>query len=82
MNQLYTQTGQAQNSAKRAKSFCARCAALWLVFGCLFVATANEVNNLDSIILLENSIAPFAATHYLPINFDRNSRRGKLKLLD
>ncbi|HET6853815.1 MAG TPA: hypothetical protein VFH46_16045 [Pyrinomonadaceae bacterium] len=52
------------------------------MFRCFLVASADEVNNLDSIVLLENSTAPRAATHHLAIKFNRDPRGRKLKLVD
>ncbi|HKG79271.1 MAG TPA: hypothetical protein VKA78_07625 [Pyrinomonadaceae bacterium] len=48
----------------------------------MWLAPADEVNNLDSVVVVEHSTAPFATTHYGTIKFDRDSRRGKIKLVD
>jgi hypothetical protein len=42
--------------------------------------TANEVNNLDLVVIMKNGTAPIAATHDNAIEFDRNSRGWKIKV--
>jgi len=46
------------------------------------LTSADEVNNLDSIAVLEDTSAPLTTTHYLAIKFDRDSRGRKIKLVD
>lgn len=44
--------------------------------------TADEVHNLDSILIVEHRSTPVAATHDFTIQFDRNSRGRQIKLAD
>jgi len=48
----------------------------------LLLPSADEVDNLDSIVVMDNSTAPLATTHDGAIEFDSNSRGGKIKLGD
>ena len=57
-------------------------AVLICAFVPLWLTSADEVDNLDPIVVMENSTAPLAATHDRTIEFDRDSRSGKIKLGD
>jgi len=37
-------------------------------------STTNEVNNLDSILILKDCCSPVVATHHVAVQFDRDTR--------
>lgn len=43
-------------------------------------AAADEMNDLDPVFIVENSRRPVATTHYVTIEFDRDSRGLKLEV--
>jgi len=55
-----------------------------LRFLCLLWLTtaADEVNNLNPIIVVQHRCTPIATTHHFPVEFDRNSSGRQIELGD
>ena len=46
------------------------------------LTATHKVHDLDPVIIVQNCLAPLAATHHFAIEFDRDSRGRQIKLAD
>jgi hypothetical protein len=51
-------------------------------FCALWLTTADEVHNLNSIVITQHRHCPLASTHHFAIDFDRNAGGRQIKLAD